>query len=144
MATTVELNTVFDSIIKAPIRTYAIAGQPAVFANTKLLAGTMIMNVAGVLKKAATAIAGSVLMGVLESDLDNSASGSNVTFNGIFRRGSFFMANSVGDPCLAADVGALVAIADENTIKHTIASNDLTVRLLEISSDGTQVRVETV
>ena len=140
MATTVELNTRSDINKLPPVVITNAAGQLPVLASTKILKGTMAMAVSGKARKAATAVAGSVLLGVAMETYDNSGLGVDTLMNQVYERGAFYFSGLGGDLPTAANIGGLVAINDENTVKATVVANDLTVKLLGI--EGTQFLVQ--
>ena len=91
------------------------------------------MSVAGVVQPAASATAGSVLYGISNGTYIETT-GSNAAFNGVFLRGAFYLDGKTSDLPTASDIGGLVAISDNSSVKHTQVSNDLLVKLLEIDT----------
>ena len=106
-----------------------------------LYKGAFIMAVAGKARPAASGVAGAVLLGVLaEYAADRiDASGGDVTISDGVRplMGRWEVAISASDPVSNANIGTAVALADDNTIKATIAANDVTVVLRDIINSTT-------
>jgi len=141
MATTVERRTKQEDLSKSPVIITSASGQPPVLAGQKILEGTVAMAVSGKVRAAATAVAGSVMLGVAAGTYD--ATGAvDVLIDQLYKRGAFYLDGLAGDLPVAANVGGLVAIADNCSVKATIAGNDLTVKLLAIV--GNQYKVEIV
>jgi len=100
---------------------------------------TLGMQVAGKTQKAATGQAGAVLLGVAEQTYVNST-GADVTRTVpmVFKRGACYLKNSGTNPVVPADIGGLVLVEDEDTVKTGSAgAGDMTLTALEIQ--GTQV-----
>ena len=129
MATTTKFLTEFGTV-------YFHTRAFVLGANTTIPFGTLAMNDAGVIKPAATAVAGSALMGLcLKGEGYVNATGGNVTQSQemLFARGlEVVMMYDTGDPPVVADIGKSIAIKDNNTVKHTIAGNDLEVTLTQL------------
>lgn len=103
-------------------------------ANTIIHRGTLAMHVAGVAEPARAGVANSVLLGVAQDTYDNSAGGSNADIPGqmLFERCPFEFRSQVGaDQLTTASTGTLVAVANDNELKKTIATDDLQVRAIE-------------
>jgi len=141
MATTVERRTKQEDLSKSPVIITNASGQPPVLAGQKILEGTVAMLVSGKVRAAATGVAGSVMLGIAAGTYD--ATGAvDVLVDQLYKRGAFYLDGLAGDLPVAANVGGLVAIQDNCTVKATIAANDLTVKLLAIV--GNQYKVEIV
>lgn len=134
MATTVERLTKFQG------EWFTTAAISLILANAKILKGVLGMQVAGKAQKAAIGQAGAKLLGIAEKTYDNSAVGTDTTLASpmIFRRGACFLDNSGTNPVTGADLGGLVLVEDETTVKTGNAgAGDMTLIALEII--GTQV-----
>lgn len=111
-------------------------------ANTVIYKGTMAMHVAGVFQPADGGVSGSVYAGIAEKTYDASASNVDLTWPEpmVFHRIAGAFSGKSGDLPTAADLGSLIAVEDDETVKHTTASDDVEVRLLAI--EGNQYIVE--
>lgn len=111
-------------------------------AGTTIYKGTMAINVAGVFQPADSGVAGSVYAGIAEKTYDASASLTDKTWTEpmVFHRTAGAFNGKTGDLPTAADLGSLIAVEDDDTVKQTTAANDVEVRLLAI--DGNQYIVE--
>lgn len=138
MATTVERKTIREDFSLPAVVISTASGQPPVLAGQKILAGTVAMLVSGKVRAAASGVAGSVLLGVAVSTYD--ATGAvDLPFDQVYERGAFYLDGLAGDLPTAANIGGLVALQDNCTVKATIVANDLQVKLLEIK--GNQYKV---
>ena len=134
MATTVERLTKFQG------EWFTTAAISLILANAKILKGVLGMQVAGKAQKAGIGQAGAKLLGIAEKTYDNSAVGTDTTLASpmIFRRGACFLDNSGVSPVTGADLGGLVLVEDETTVKTGSAgAGDMTLIALELI--GTQV-----
>lgn len=104
-------------------------------AGTIIYKNSLAMHVAGVWQPADSAVASSVVGGFAEETYDASAQGSDYTWPTpmVFKREAVPMSGKSGDLPTAADLGKLIPVEDDDTVKHTAAGNDVTVRLLEIN-----------
>lgn len=139
MATTVERRTLRQGLDEPSIVITTASGQPPVLAGEVILAGTIAMlnTATGKVIKAVNGTANTVLLGIAESTYD--ATGvADKALNQVYLRGAFFLDGKAGDLPVAANVGGLVAINDNSSVKATVAMNDVTVKLLAI--DGTQFK----
>jgi len=113
-------------------------------ANTTLWKGAVIVKVAGKAQPVQTAVAGQLLLGV--SLFTYGPVTVDTTWNNppmVFEEGCWEIPNSTTDPVVAADIGSTVAFADDSTVKHTNAANDVLVVCKYITPRGT-VGVEIV
>ena len=93
------------------------------------------MNDAGQAKPAATGVAGSTLLGLVYQTVDNAAGAMPLSplRTPMYLRGvSIEVEGLAADLPKVGDIGNPVAIQDNNTVKKTIAANDLTVTLLAL------------
>jgi len=107
-------------------------------AGTVIYKGTMAMNVAGVFRPCASGVANSVYAGIAEETYDASAEVSDVTYSKpmLFKRVPARFGGKAGDLPTAADLGSMIAVHDNNTVKATTATNDVEVRLLAIDGSN--------
>ncbi|RTK98723.1 MAG: hypothetical protein EKK57_11135 [Proteobacteria bacterium] len=143
MATTVERRTLREGLEQPSIVITDATSQPPVLAGQKILAGTiaMLSTVTGKVIAAVSGTANTRLLGVAEATYD--ATGLvDKNFNQVYLRGAFYLDGKAGDLPVAANIGGLVAINDNCSVKATIAMNDVTVKLLGIS--GNQFKCELV
>lgn len=143
MATTVERRTLREGLDEPSIVITTASGQPPVLAGQKILAGTIAMLNSGTGKviAAVNGTANTVLLGIAESTYD--ATGAvDKSFNQVYLRGAFYLDGKAGDLPVAANIGGLVAINDNCSVKATIAMNDVTVKLLAI--EGNQFKCSLV
>lgn len=125
---------------------YGSARQPVMGsvqkAGTVIYKGTMAMHVAGVFQPADSGVAGAVYAGIAEQTYDASAEGSDYTWTTpmVFSRNAAGFNGKSGDLPTAADLGSMIAVEDDDTVKQTTASNDVELRLLAIV--GNQYIVE--
>lgn len=56
--------------------------------------------------------------------------------------GVFKFANAAGDLVVAADVGGLCYITDDQTVNHTATGKSVAGKVIQIDSDGVWVRIE--
>lgn len=114
---------------------YYTLEHPILAAGAKLWAGTLAMNDAGQAKPVAGGVAGTSLLGLVYKTCDNTASASPLTpaTAPLYLRGVGIEVEGLGaDLPKATEIGKPVALHDNNTIKKTVAANDLTVTLLAI------------
>lgn len=111
-------------------------------AGTVIFKNSLAMHVAGVFQPADSGVAGAVFAGIAEDTYDASAEVSDKTWSTpmVFKREATVVNGKSGDLPTAADLGKLIPVEDDDTVKHTAASDDVTVRLLEIN--GTKFTVE--
>jgi hypothetical protein len=111
-------------------------------AGTKILKGTMAMHVAGVFQPADSGVSGAVYAGISEKTYDASSELTDKTWTEpmVFHRTAGAFNGKSGDLPTAADLGSLIAVEDDDTVKHTTASDDVEVRLLAI--EGNQYVIE--
>lgn len=111
-------------------------------AGTKILKGTMAMHVAGVFQPADSGVSGAVYAGIAEDTYDASAEVADYTWTTpmVFNRNAAAFAGKSGDLPTASDLGTMIAVEDDDTVKKTTASDDVEVRLLAIV--GSQYIVE--
>lgn len=106
--------------------------------------GTLACNDGGVVKALTSTLcqAGATLLGIALEDYANTTV-SAVTKTMVFaRRLSIVLPKQkTGDTVAAADVGATIALEDNETIKKTVAGTDATCVLLEILPGGAGYRV---
>lgn len=112
--------------------------------NTTIYQGSVAIAVAGVARPGASGVAGSTLLGVALQRYEAPNAGTNKTYATdtpmVFKRGVFFFANSVADPCDETSIGKAVYLADNQTFKKTLAANDVS-GILRFIQDG-QLAVE--
>lgn len=136
MATTVERRTLREGLEEPSIVITDASGQPPVLAGQKILAGTIAMlnSATGKVIVAVNGTANTVLLGIAEATYD--ATGIvDKSLNQVYLRGAFYLDGKAGDLPVAANIGGLVAINDNSSVKATIAMNDVTVKLLGISGN---------
>lgn len=111
-------------------------------AGTVIYKGTAAGHVAGVFQPIASGVAGLVFAGFAEETYDCSDEGANYTWPQpmVFRRDARALDGKSGDLPTAADLGGLVALDDDQTVKATTATDDVEVRLIEI--EGARYWVE--
>lgn len=143
MATTVERRTIRGDLSEASVVILAVSGQPPVLAGQVILEGTIAMlnSSTGKVIAAVNGTANTVLLGIAESTYD-ATGGVDKLFDQVYLRGSFYLDGKAGDLPTAVNLGGLVAINDNSSVKATIAMNDVTVKLLAIY--GTQFLCELV
>lgn len=110
--------------------------------GTTIYKGTMAMHVAGVFQPADSGVAGAVYAGIAEKTYDASSEVTDKTWTEpmVFHRTAGSFNGKSGDLPTAADLGTLIAVEDDDTVKATTAADDVEVRLLGI--DGNQYIVE--
>lgn len=105
-------------------------------AGTVIYKGTAVGHVAGVFQPVASGVSGLVFAGFAEGTYDCSDEGADYTWPSnkpmIFHRHARALDIKSGDAVTAADLGTLVPFDDDQTVKHTAATHDVTARLLEI------------
>lgn len=108
-------------------------------ASTVIYKGTQAMIVSGVVRPATTGVSGAVYLGVAEDTYDNSASGSDKTWTTpmVFHRRPYSIGVKSGDAPTAADLGSAIYVNSDIEVKHTSATDDVTVRLLSIVNSTT-------
>ena len=133
MATTVERRTIRGDLERPPVVITSATGQPPVLAGQVILEGTIAMlnSVSGKVIAAVNGTANTVLLGVAEATYD-ATGGVDKRFDQVYLRGSFLLDGKAGDLPTAVNVGGLVAIIDNSSVKATVAMNDVTVKLLAI------------
>lgn len=127
-ATKERVTTRYYSCGRMPVRCYEQK------AGTIIYRGTLVMHINGVAEPARSGVADSVLCGIAQETYDNAAGVSTKTWpDGMtFERMPFHM-NSVAGVGQLTDAarGTLVAVANDQELKGTIATDDLEVRVLE-------------
>ena len=116
-------------------KSYYTIEHPSIAPGVKLWAGTLAMNDGGQAKPAASGVAGSTLLGLVYQTQDNLGGATPFTPASapLYLRGlTIEVEGLAADLPKVADLGKLVAVSDNNTIKKTIAPNDLTVTLVAI------------
>lgn len=111
-------------------------------AGTIIYKNSLAMHVAGVWQPADSGVSGAVVGGFAEETYDASTDLTDKTHTTamVFKREAVPMNGKSGDLPTAADLGKLIPVEDDDTVKHTAVSDDVTVRLLEIN--GTKYIVE--
>lgn len=96
--------------------------------NTTIFQNAVAMHVAGVARPAATGVAGSAMLGVSVRRYTAPA-GSNKTYPDegamVFKRGVFAFGGLAGDLPTEALLNKPVYFQDDNTVKATMAANDI-------------------
>lgn len=111
-------------------------------AGTIIYKGCAVGHVAGVFQPVASGVSGLVFAGFAEETYDCSSEVVDYTWPKpmVFHRDARQLDGKSGNLPTAADLGTLVALDDDQTVKATTASDDVEVRLIEI--EGTQYWVE--
>lgn len=111
-------------------------------AGTIIFKGCAAGHVAGVFQPVASGVTGLVFAGFAEETYDCSGEGGNYTWPRpmVFRRDARALDGKAADLPTAADLGTLVAMDDDQTVKKTTATDDVEVRLIEI--EGARYWVE--
>lgn len=145
MSTTVERNTTFrypelpgyqitDAITQAPVG----SGQ-------KILKGTLALmdTVDGAVISAVGSPANLCrILGIAQETYDNSGGDDPIRMNQVYRRGSCFLVNSAVSPVTYQELGSFVYISDNCSVQSTNpGTNSLQVKLMSITSDGSQAEV---
>jgi len=109
-------------------------------ANTKIYAGAIVVNDAGVAAPGRTAL-GLVAIGRAERTIDNTG-GADGAQRVPVRRGVFGFANKADDPVVAADIGKDCYLVDDETVAKTSDTNTRSIAGKVFSIDGDTVFVE--
>jgi len=100
--------------------------------------GLAVINAAGTCEVATAATAKKTVGRIEEYTLATAvASAGKVKV----RTGCFKFANSVGDPILAADVGAVCYIEDDQTVCQTLGANSVAGYIKQVDTDGVWVDI---
>jgi len=119
--------------VNTPQRPGEVVEAVPIEANTSVYVGTLgAINAAGNAVPAADA-AGLRVMGRCEGTVGPGITGLDAVNNpgaagavqANFRRGTFLFNNSVADPVVAADLGKVVFVEDDNTVNHTGGTNHI-------------------
>lgn len=112
--------------------------------NTIIYQNAVAMHVAGVARPVASGVASSVMLGVSVRRY-TAPSGGNKTYEDeapmVFKRGVFEFAGLAGDLPSEALLNKPVFFADDNTVKATAATNDLSGTLRAIKGGSYWVEV---
>jgi len=105
-------------------------------ANTKLWQGSIAMLVNGLVQPG-SAIAAGIALGCADFTADNST-GAAGAINANVKRGVFNYANAAADPVLAAQVGQVCYVLDDQTVAATSAANSRPVagKVFNLDADG--------
>ena len=111
-------------------------------AGTVIYKGTMAMHVAGVWQPADSGVNGAIYGGIAEETYDARTAGADQTYATpmVFKRVPASFDGKSGDLPTATNLGDLIAVEDETTVKATAVSHDVMLRLLEI--EGSRYWVE--
>lgn len=109
-------------------------------ASTKIFQGALVVLNAGFAVGGTTAT-GLVAAGRARKTVDNSA-GADGDLLVEVEPGIFNWNNAGGDLVVAADVGQLCYITDDNTVNHTATGKSVAGRVLAIDTDGVWVHTE--
>lgn len=115
------------------VESYPVAASAVIFQGA-----IIVSNAAGFAAPGTTAT-GLVCLGVAQEAVNN-ASGANGDKRVTVRRGVYKMVNDPGDLLVAADVGRVCYITDDQTVSKTLTGKSKAGTVREILSDG--VRVE--
>ena len=109
-------------------------------ANTKIYAGALVVNDAGVAAPGRTAV-GLVAIGRAEQTADNTG-GADGAVRVRVRRGVFGFKNKADDAVVAADIGKDCYLVDDETVAKGSAANTRSVAGKVFSIDGDTVFVD--
>lgn len=105
--------------------------------GTTIWKGAVGVEISGKAQPCRTAVANQKLLGVSVGTYGPvSADTARVQPPMIFDQGIYEFPNSTSDPVLTTDIGTTVAFADDNTVKHTNAANDVLVTCKYITPAG--------
>jgi hypothetical protein len=142
MSVTVEQRIKKEDLSRSPYVIHKGTGQPVLTAGVTILKGTIAMLLAGKVIVGTNATAGTTLLGIAEQTYV--AGTADTQLDMVFGRGAYWLPGKAGDLPTAAMVSTLIALNDNFSVKGTVAANDVTVKLLEISTDQTLFKVELV
>mgnify|MGYP000863730918 CR=1 FL=1 len=124
----------------ALLHAYVCVEHNLLFAGTNVPMGTLAVNDGGKIKPLTDTLmqAGAAALGISLDTQDVRASASDVARRCLFARGTQWTAPFAksGDVPGVADIGKLISVQDNQTVKKTITGTDLQVRLDAITSDG--------
>lgn len=107
-------------------------------ASTKIYKGSLVVINAGYAQPGATAT-GLIAIGRAKKTVDNSA-GANGDLTVEVDPGIFKWNNAGGDLVVAATVGSLCYITDDNTVNLTATGKSAAGRVVQLDSDGVWVQ----
>lgn len=105
--------------------------------STTIYQGSLVMLSAGYVVPGATAT-GKVAAGRAWRTTVNSGADGALLVE--IEEGIFKWANDGGDPVVAADVGSLVYITDDQTVSHTATGKSAAGKCIKLDTDGVWVR----
>ena len=126
-------------VINQPLNnSYYVAKASVLLASATVPYGNIAMQVSGKIRPALTGVSGSKLLGMsLQSLAETTGSDVTLTQPAVFARGlTVYLDAKSGDEPVAANLGGPVALDTGAQVKATVASDDLTLTMVDLRADG--------